>query len=200
MCSSFPETVEAGLSLHLPRELNIVPGSAAAISSAAAHSASSLAPARSTCNNIEQLLAVSKLTCPEHLAGNCLMHYGALALMSGLARLLSTDLRHNPLSTHPRHREIASSWLHPALASLGPSLDTVPLSRSELLHVGSSRLIVSPSVSPARPVSGDQDQEAAPARLDSLETVLPECPRWAARRAAPCPQSVAAPGGGGGAR
>ena len=123
-------------------------------------------------NNIEQLLAVSELTNLEHLdlAGNCLMHHDALAPVSGLARLLSTDLRHNPLSTHPRHREIASSWLHPALASLGPSLDTVPLSRSELLHVGSSRLIVSPSVSPARPVSGDQDQEAALATLDSLET------------------------------
>ena len=47
---------------------------------------------------------------------------------TGLARLLSTNLRHNPLST-------------------------------------------------ARPVSGDQDQEAALARLDSLETVFPECPR-----------------------
>ena len=103
-----------------------------------------------------------------------LLHHDAPDPVSGLARLLSTDLRHNPLSTHPRHREIASSWLHPALASLGPSLDTVPLSRSELLHVGSSRLIVSPSVSPARPVSGDQDQEAALATLYSLEADFPE--------------------------
>ena len=119
-------------------------------------------------------LILTELTGPEHLdlAGNCLMHHDALALVSGLARLLTTDLRHNPLSTHPRHRKIASSWLHPALASLGPSLDTVPLSRSELLHVGSSRLIVSPSVSPARPVSGDQDQETA--TLDSLEADFPE--------------------------
>ena len=107
-------------------------------------------------------LILTELTGPEHLdlAGNCLMHHDALEPVSRLARLLTTDLRHNPLSTHPRHRKIASSWLHPALASLGPGLDTVPLSRSELLHMGSSRLIVSPSVSPARPVSGDQDQEA----------------------------------------
>jgi len=104
-----------------------------------------------------------------------LLHHDAPDPVSGLARLLSTsDLRHNPLSTHPRHREIASSWLHPALASLGPSLDTVPLSRSELLHVGSSQLIVLPSVSPARPVSGDQDQEAALATLYSLEADFPE--------------------------
>ena len=76
-------------------------------------------------------LILTELTRPEHLdlAGNCLMHHDALALVSGLARLLTTDLHHNPLSTHPRHRKIATSWLHPALASLGPSLDTVPLSR-----------------------------------------------------------------------
>ena len=48
------------------------------------------------------------------------------------------------------------------------------MSRSELLHVGSSQLIVSPSVSPARPVSGDQDQEAALATLYSLEADFPE--------------------------
>ena len=122
-------------------------------------------------------LILTELTGPEHLdlAGNCLMHHDALEPVSGLARLLTTDLRHNPLSTHPRHRKIASSWLHPALASLGPGLDTVPLSRSELLHMGSSRLIVSPSVSPARPVSGTRTRRPSP------------CPRWAAGRAAPCP-------------
>ena len=45
-------------------------------------------------NNIEQLLAVSELTSLEHLdlAGNCLMHHDALAPVSGLAMLLSTDL------------------------------------------------------------------------------------------------------------
>ena len=131
-----------------------------------------------------------------------LLNHDALDPVSGLARLLSTsDLRHNPLSTHPRHREIASSWLHPALASLGPSLDTVPLSRSELLHVGSSRLIVSPSVSPARPVSGDQDQESALATLYSLEADSPESVSAVGSTESSnvsTPRSVAAPGGGGG--
>ena len=131
-----------------------------------------------------------------------LLNHDAPDPVSGLARLLSTsDLRHNPLSTHPRHREIASSWLHPALASLGPSLDTVPLSRSELLHVGSSQLIVLPSVSPARPVSGDQDQESALATLYSLEADSPESVSAVGSTESSnvsTPRSVAAPGGGGG--
>ena len=39
----------------------------------------------------------------------------------------------------------------------------------KLLQMGSSRPIVSSSVSPAWPVAGDQDHEAALATLDSLE-------------------------------
>ena len=68
------------------------------------------------------------------------------------------DLRHNPLATHPRHRDIASSWLNPSLASTSPVLNSLALSRSELLQVGSSRLIISPSVSHACPTSGDNTE------------------------------------------
>ena len=46
------------------------------------------------------------------------MHHDALAPVSGLSSLLHLDLSDNPLSSHPRHRELASSWLHPGLASL----------------------------------------------------------------------------------
>ena len=54
---------------------------------------------------------------------------------SGLTKLESVDLRYNPLSTHPRHRQVASSWLNPSLASSKPILDNEYLSRAELLQV-----------------------------------------------------------------
>lgn len=124
------------------------------------HPSAPLTTLRLSYNNIEQLGPVSEMGQLEHLelAANCLMHHDALAPVSGLTRLVGLDLRHTPISTHPRHRELASSWLHPAVASLQPALDTTPLSRSERLQVGSSRLVISPSVSPARPV-GDHDQD-----------------------------------------
>merc|ERR1712098_368940 len=76
------------------------------------------------------------------------------------------DLLNNPLSTHPRHRFIASSWLHSSLAASNPCLDKIPLSRSESLQIGSSRLIISPSVSPARPLS--ENNETNNSTLDDL--------------------------------
>ena len=74
---------------------------------------------------------------------------------------MSLDLRFTPISTHPRHRELASSWLHPGLASLQPSLDTAPLTRAESVQVGSSRLVISPCISPARPVSEEHEDQVA---------------------------------------
>ena len=67
--------------------------------------------------------------------------------------------------------------------------------------MGSSRLIVSPSVSPAQSVSGDQDQESALATLYSLEADSPESVSAVGSTESSnvsTPRSVAAPGGGGG--
>ena len=89
------------------------------------------------------------------------MHHDALAPISGLSRLIHLDLSNNPLSSHPHHRELASSWLHPSLASLTPSLDKTGLSRSELLQVGSSRLVVSPCVSPSSPINEEDYQSVS---------------------------------------
>ena len=123
-------------------------------------------------NNIEQLgplTALDQLVMLD-LAGNCLMHHDVLAPVSGLTRLECLDLTNNPLFSHPRHRDTASSWLSPGLASLNPSLDRRQLSRAELLQVGSSRLVVSPQVSPARPVTEDL-QSASPAGQEDLQSV-----------------------------
>jgi len=123
-------------------------------------------------NQIEQLSPISNLPYIEHLdvSGNCLMHHDVLAPISSLNKLLQIDLRHNPLSVHPKHRALACSWLNPSLASTSPVLDLVTLSRSELALVGSSRLIVSPPVSPASPVNetGDESISSVPFNLDDL--------------------------------
>ena len=97
---------------------------------------------------------------------------------------MSLDLRFTPISTHPRHRELASSWLHPSVASLQPFLDTAPLTRAESLQVGSSRLVISPGISPARPVSEEHEDQVASYYLMSYydhddqeaDTVLDDLP------------------------
>jgi len=123
-------------------------------------------------NRLEQLSPLSELTYLEQLdlSGNCLMHHDALAPISSLTKLLQIDIRHNPLSTHPKHRILASSWLNPALASAAPILDGSPLSRAETIMVGSSRIIISPSVSPASPLGelNDRSVTSIPFNLDDL--------------------------------
>ena len=106
------------------------------------------------------------------LTANCLMHHDALAPVSGLSRLKDLRLSENPLASHPQHREFASSWLHPDLASRPPSLDGRGLSRSEVLQVGSSRLVVTPSISPSRPTLEDDLQSVScEGSLVSVSTV-----------------------------
>jgi len=121
-------------------------------------------------NKLEQLSLLSDMPYLEQvdLSGNCLMHHDALAPISSLNKLIQLDIRHNPLSTHPKHRLIASSWLNPALASSTPVLDLLPLTRAELVMVGSSRLLVSPRVSPASPLEDQSDSNisAIPLNLD----------------------------------
>jgi len=123
-------------------------------------------------NRLEQLSPLSDLSYLEQLdlSGNCLMHHDALAPISSLNKLLQIDIRHNPLSTHPKHRLLASSWLNPALASAAPVLDMLALTRAELVMVGSSRLIISPPVSPASPLDDPNDSSisAVPFNLDDL--------------------------------
>merc|ERR1719244_33183 len=79
------------------------------------------------------------------------MHHDALAPISSLMKLLHLDLRLNPLSAHPLHRSLASSWLNSSLSTTSLTLDTVLLSRTELAMVGTSRLITTPPVSPQAP-------------------------------------------------
>jgi len=121
-------------------------------------------------NKLEQLSLLSDMPYLEQvdLSGNCLMHHDALAPISALNKLLQLDIRHNPLSTHPKHRLIASSWLNPALASSTPVLDLLPLTRAELVMVGSSRLLISPRVSPASPLEDQSDSNisAIPVNLE----------------------------------
>jgi len=123
-------------------------------------------------NRLEQLSPLSDLLYLEQLdlSGNCLMHHDALAPISSLNKLLQIDIRHNPLSTHPKHRILASSWLNPSLASAAPILDMIALSRAELVMVGSSRLIISPPVSPASPLEDPNDSSitTVPFNLDDL--------------------------------
>ena len=101
------------------------------------------------------------------------MHHDVLAPVSGLTRLLSLDLTNNPLYSAPRHRDTASSWLNPGLATLNPSLDRRHLSRAELLQVGSSRLVISPQVSPSRPVTEEEEelQSVSPSWQEDLQSV-----------------------------
>ena len=102
------------------------------------------------------------------------MHHDVLAPVSGLTRLLSLDLTNNPLYSAPRHRDTASSWLNPGLATLNPSLDRRHLSRAEVLQVGSSRLVISPQVSPSRPVTEEEEedlQSVSPSWQEDLQSV-----------------------------
>ena len=102
------------------------------------------------------------------------MHHDVLAPVSGLTQLQSLDLTNNPLYSAPRHRDTASSWLNPGLASTNPSLDRRHLSRAEVLQVGSSRLIISPQVSPSRPVTEEEQEElqsASPSWQEDLQSV-----------------------------
>ena len=82
--------------------------------------------------------------CPSQvhldLTGNCLMHHDVLAPVSGLTQLVYLDLTNNPLYSAPRHRD-----------TLNPTLDRRQLSRAKVVQVGSSRLIISPQVSPPAP-------------------------------------------------
>lgn len=125
-------------------------------------------------NKLEQLTLLSDLLYLEQvdLSGNCLMHHDALAPISSLNKLIQLDIRYNPLSTHPKHRLIASSWLNPALASTTPVLDMLPLTRAELVMVGSSRLLITPPVSPASPIEDQNDSNipAIPLNFDDLES------------------------------
>eukprot|EP00092_Neocalanus_flemingeri_P010449 GFUD01011260.1.p1 GENE.GFUD01011260.1~~GFUD01011260.1.p1 ORF type:complete len:1434 (+),score=529.61 GFUD01011260.1:103-4404(+) len=123
-------------------------------------------------NRLEQLSPLSDLAYLEQLdlSGNCLMHHDALAPISALSKLLQIDIQYNPLSTHPKHRILASSWFNPALASSVPILDTIALSRAELVMIGSSRQIISPSVSPSSPLCEPNDSSitSIPFNLDDL--------------------------------
>jgi hypothetical protein len=90
-------------------------------------------------NFIEDVTGLRSLNnvCVLDLSNNCLIDHKSLLTVSHLATLQWLNLRSNPLSFHPNHRNRTASYLHVNTASTHFVLNHVALSKNEKRLVGS---------------------------------------------------------------
>ncbi|KAL0117693.1 hypothetical protein PUN28_008833 [Cardiocondyla obscurior] len=92
-------------------------------------------------NYIDNLSGLQGLECLTELdlSFNCLIEHLVLWPLQTMSTLLWLSLEGNPLSYHPRHRQMTIKYLHPSLSDSKFVLDHLPLSNLEKTLVAENR-------------------------------------------------------------